>query len=92
VAPGTRATFGEAYHFDEAYEELAVEPGRELGDILTRDVEPYGPRGLVAASVGVMRDAAAGLRVSQSGLVRAYAFALIAGVAILGVIFAIVLH
>ncbi len=37
-------------------------------------------------------DAGRGLRVAQSGLVRAYAFAMIAGAAVLGVIFTLAMR
>jgi NADH-quinone oxidoreductase subunit L len=92
VGRGPRRVVNEAYGFDDAYDEGIVEPGRELGDVLLRDVEPYGPAGLVAATVEVMRDSAAGLRRVQSGLVRTYAFAVIGGLALMGVIFALALR
>jgi NADH-quinone oxidoreductase subunit L len=87
VGVGPREVANEAYRFDEVYDEAIVEPTRELGDVLLRDVEPAGPGGLVAATVELVRDTARGLRAAQTGLVREYAFAVIAGLALVGLVF-----
>jgi NADH-quinone oxidoreductase subunit L len=87
VGRGPRGVVNEGYRFDEVYEEAVVEPTRELGDVLLRDVEPLGPGGLVAATVEVVRDLARGLHAAQTGLVRTYAFAVVAGAGLVGLIF-----
>jgi NADH-quinone oxidoreductase subunit L len=86
AAPTTRELLADQYRFDEVYEGAVVEPVRELGDVLIRDAEPYGVQGPLSAVVTGLLDAGRGLRRLQSGLVRSYAFAMIAGVAIVGVI------
>ena len=92
LARGPRSVLGDAYRFDEVYENAVVEPGRDVGDVLLNDVEPYGPGGLVTAAVDVARDSARGLSAVQTGLVRTYAFAVVAGLVLVGVVFVLVLH
>ena len=86
VAPAARSVLGDQYRFDEVYEQAVVQPGRDLGDIMTRDVERYGVQGSMEGVARSLIDAGRGLRAAQTGLVRSYAFAMIAGAAILGVI------
>jgi NADH-quinone oxidoreductase subunit L len=86
VAPAARDLLADQYRFDEVYEQAVVEPGRDLGDVLTVDVERYGVEGSMQGVARSLVDAGRGLRAAQSGLVRAYAFAMIAGAAVLGVI------
>ena len=69
-----------------------MQPGRDLGDVMTRDVERYGVQGAMEGVARSLIDAGRGLRAAQSGLVRAYAFAMIAGAAILGVIFTLAMR
>jgi NADH-quinone oxidoreductase subunit L len=92
VGRAPRGVLEEAYRFDDIYDETFVETTRDLGDVLRRDVEPYGPGGLITAAVTSARDAAIGLRAAQTGLVRTYAFAVVAGLAVVGVIFILVLR
>jgi NADH-quinone oxidoreductase subunit L len=87
-----RGVLEDAYRFDEVYDETFVDTTRDLGDVLRKDVEPYGPGGLITAAVTSARDAALGMRAAQTGLVRTYAFAVIAGLAVVGVIFVLVLR
>jgi NADH-quinone oxidoreductase subunit L len=83
---GPRAVLGDAYRFDDLIEQSVVQPSRDLGDSLTRGVEPKGVQGIVTATVGTMRDTASALRAAQTGLVRTYAFALVAGATLVGVV------
>jgi NADH-quinone oxidoreductase subunit L len=92
VAPATRELLLDQYRFDDVYEAAVVEPGRDLGDVMTRDVERYGVLGAVEGVARSLVDAGRGLRAVQTGLVRAYAFAMIAGAAILGVIFVLAMR
>jgi NADH-quinone oxidoreductase subunit L len=88
-APAARTLLADQYRFDEVYEEAVVQPGRDLGDTLTRGVERHGVDGGVLGVARSLYAAARGLSLAQSGLVRSYAFAMIAGAAILGAIFAL---
>jgi NADH-quinone oxidoreductase subunit L len=87
VAPATRELLADQYRFDEVYEQAVVQPGRDLGDVLTGDVERYGVQGGMEGVARSLVDAGRGLRSAQTGLVRSYAFAMIAGAAVLGAIF-----
>jgi NADH-quinone oxidoreductase subunit L len=91
-APAGRDLLQDQYRFDEVFEEAVVQPGRELGDVLTARVERVGVEGSIAAVVRTLVDAGRGLRVVESGLVRAYAFAMIAGVAIVGAVLALAIR
>jgi hypothetical protein len=64
----------------------------DLGDVLRRRVEPGGVQGLVTATVTSMRESARGLQRAQSGLLRSYAFFLVLGLALVGVVLAAVVH
>ena len=92
VAPAARTVLADQYRFDEVYEQAVVEPSRDLGDVMTRDVERYGVQGAMEGVARSLVDAGRGLRATQSGLVRAYAFAMIAGAAVLGVIFVLAMR
>ena len=88
-ATGARGLLAEQYRFDEVYEEAVVQPGRDLGDVLSTGFERYGAQGVMEATVRSLLETGRELRVVQSGLVRAYAFAMIAGVVALGIIFSL---
>lgn len=88
-ATGARALLTDQYRFDEVFEEAVVQPGRDLGDALTTGFERYGAQGAMEATVRSLLETGRGLRVAQSGLVRSYAFAMIAGVVAVGVIFSL---
>jgi len=88
-APGVRALLQDQYRFDEAIEGAVVQPGRDLGDVLTTRVERYGVQGGVEGVVAGVIQSARGLSALQSGLIRAYVAAMIAGVAILGAVLAL---
>jgi NADH-quinone oxidoreductase subunit L len=87
---GPRGVLEEAYRFDEIYDETVVKPGRELGDVMVRDVEPGGVQGVVVAAVETVRGAAVGLRAAQTGLVRTYVWAVTLGAVVVGIVVALV--
>jgi NADH:ubiquinone oxidoreductase subunit 5 (subunit L)/multisubunit Na+/H+ antiporter MnhA subunit len=72
--------------FDEVYEDVLIQPGRDLGDAAIRTAEPELTQGIVAVATGASMASARELRRMQGGLVRTYAFAVIAGAAVLGLI------
>jgi NADH-quinone oxidoreductase subunit L len=92
VGRPAREVLAEAYRFDELYDETLVQSSRDIGDVLTRRVEPRGVQGLVTATVTGMRESARGLQRVQSGLLRAYAFALVSGLVLVGIVLAAVVH
>jgi NADH-quinone oxidoreductase subunit L len=83
---GLRTLLLEQWLFDPAYESVIIEPGRQLGDAAIRTAEPDFTQGIVRVATGTTMTTAGVLRRRQSGLVRTYAFAMIAGAAILGII------
>jgi NADH-quinone oxidoreductase subunit L len=85
-APAGRELLLDQYRFDEVYEEAVVQPGRDLGDVFTDRVERYGIQGSIEGVVRAVIDSGRGLRTVESGLVRSYAFAMIAGVAVVGAV------
>ncbi|MGD9696656.1 MAG: NADH-quinone oxidoreductase subunit L [Thermoleophilia bacterium] len=89
-APAARQLLQDQYRFDEVFEEALIQPGRDLGDTLTGGVERYGVNGSLEAVAASLAGAARGLRALQSGLVRSYAFAMIAGGAILAAVLILV--
>jgi NADH:ubiquinone oxidoreductase subunit 5 (subunit L)/multisubunit Na+/H+ antiporter MnhA subunit len=84
-----RALLQDQYRFDDVIEGTVVQPGRDLGDVLTTRVERYGVQGGVEGVVASLIGSARGLSALQTGLVRSYAFAMIAGVAVLGAVLAL---
>jgi NADH-quinone oxidoreductase subunit L len=92
VAPAPRELLADQYRFDEVYEEAVVQPGRDLGDTMTRDVERWGVQGPMEGVARGLVDMGRGLRAAQSGLVRSYAFAMVAGAAVIGVIFVLTMR
>jgi NADH-quinone oxidoreductase subunit L len=92
VARPARDVLAEAYRFDELYDETLVNSSRDVGEVLSRRVEPRGVQGLVTATVTGMRESARGLQRVQSGLLRVYAFALVSGLVLVGIIVAAAVH
>lgn len=92
VLPNLRGLLLDQYRFDHVYESAVIQTGRDLGDGLEanfeRPVASGVPTGAARTAVLVGR----GLRLAQSGLVRTYVFAMVAGVAILGVIVVLVIR
>jgi len=87
--PAARQLLADQYRFDDVIEDAVVQPGRDLGDSLTGRVERYGVQGSIEGAVASVVCAARGLSVLQTGLIRSYVFAMVAGVAIIGVVFAL---
>jgi NADH:ubiquinone oxidoreductase subunit 5 (subunit L)/multisubunit Na+/H+ antiporter MnhA subunit len=86
--PAVVTTLERGYRFDEVYEESVVTPGKELGDVLRDRLEPGLVQGIVRGAVGVAQGGALGLRSVQTGLVRSYVLAMIAGTVALGAVLA----
>jgi len=91
MATGPRRVMDDAWEFDRAYDDIFVEPGRELADVMSTKVEPAGPQGLITGTVAVMRGASRVVSASQSGLVRAYTFWMVLGIGLAGIVIALVL-
>ncbi len=90
VARGPRRVMGEAYLIDQAYDDVFIEPGRELGTVLRDKVEPAGPQGIITDTAALVRGGARLISASQTGLVRSYVFGIVAGLALAGVVLALV--
>ncbi len=83
---GVRGLLLAQWGFDEVYEDVLVQPGRDLGDAAIRTAEPDLTQGIVAVATGASMATARELHRVQGGLVRTYAFAVIVGAAVLGLI------
>jgi NADH:ubiquinone oxidoreductase subunit 5 (subunit L)/multisubunit Na+/H+ antiporter MnhA subunit len=92
VARPARGVLEEGYRFDEIYDETFVNSTRDVGEVFTRRVEPRGVQGLVTATVVSMRESALGLQRAQTGLLRSYAFMIVLGLALVGIILVAVIH
>lgn len=90
IARGPRAVMDDAWRFDEAYDDVFVDPGREMADVMLTRVEPAGPQGIITGTVAFVRGAARLVRSSQSGMVRAYAFWMVLGIALAGIVAALI--
>jgi NADH-quinone oxidoreductase subunit L len=82
-----RAVLERKLYFDEAYHYAFFVPAALLATGLRRFVEGPIIAGSLSGLVRVTRDAALGVRESQTGIVRTYAFALASGVAVLVLVF-----
>jgi NADH-quinone oxidoreductase subunit L len=91
VARGPREVMNDAWRFDEAYDDLFVDPSREVADVMATKVEPAVPQGIITATTALVRDTARVVSASQSGMVRAYAFWMVLGVSAVGIVLAIVM-
>jgi len=88
-ATTARTVLHDQYRFDDVYEEAFVQPGRDLADVLTNDVERIAVQGSLEGTARGLVDVGRGLAALQSGLVRGYVLAMVAGVAIVGIIFSL---
>ncbi len=91
-APATRQLLHDQYRVDDVLEDAVVQPGRDLGDALTTQVERRVVQGSVEGVVASIVGAARGLSFLETGLIRSYAFAMVAGAAIVGAILALVVR
>jgi len=92
VLPRTRRLLADQYRFDEVYDDAFVQTGRDLGDGLMSGVENPVVQGVPTGTARAAVIGGRGLRAMQSGLIRTYAFAMIAGVVVLGVIATLVIR
>ncbi len=89
TATGARTVLHDQYRFDDVYEDAFVQTGRDLGDVLANDVERVAVQGSLEGTARGVVDIGRGLAVLQSGLVRGYVLAMVAGVAIIGIVFSL---
>jgi len=90
VAAGPRRVMREGWEFDRAYDDIIVDPSREVADVMSRDVEPAGPQGIITGTTALVRGAARVVSASQSGMVRAYAFWMVIGISLAGIVIALI--
>jgi NADH-quinone oxidoreductase subunit L len=90
--PRTRRLLAAEYRVDDVYAHAVVQGGRDLGDGLQSHVERPMAQGLPEGAGRLSLLAGRGLRAAQTGLVRSYAGAMIAGLAILAAAIALVLR
>ncbi len=90
MARGPREVMGAGYRLDEAYDDIFVDTSHELAGVLTTRVEPNGPDGLINGTVAVVRSTARVLSAAENGMVRTYAFAIVAGLGVAGIVLALV--
>ena len=90
VAVGPRRIMRNGWGFDCAYDDIIVIPGREVAGVMLERVEPAGPQGIITAVAAVVRGTARVISASQTGLVRAYAVSMVVGLAVVGIILAII--
>jgi NADH-quinone oxidoreductase subunit L len=88
--PAMRSFLEDAWRFDDLYDEVVVHPGRVAAQHLRDDAEPIIAGVAVDSVTETVSAAAQGMRVLQSGLVRTYAFAVVAGLVGVAVIFVLV--
>ena len=87
---GARAILSREWLVDEAYDATVVAPTRELGETLLRHGEPGVAQGLITGPRAAARAGAQVLGRAQTGLVRSYAFAMVAGVVAIALIVLVV--
>jgi NADH-quinone oxidoreductase subunit L len=92
VLPRTRRLLADQYRFDDVYDDAFVQTGRDLGDGLMTSVENPIVQGVPTGTARAAVIGGRSLRAMQSGLIRTYAFAMIAGVVVLGVIAILVIR
>ena len=90
IAQGPRGVMRDAWRFDEAYDDILVDPSREVADVMLTKVEPAGPQGLITGTTTLVRDTARVVSASQSGLVRSYVFWMVLGLSLAGIVIALV--
>jgi NADH-quinone oxidoreductase subunit L len=75
------------WYFDEAIDLLFVRPSLAIGGFANSVFERYVVQGVVVGATDLARGASAAVRGAQSGYLRSYALALVAGFAGLGLYF-----
>ncbi len=86
-APRSQPVLEHKFYFDELYDWLFYKPADGLARLLGWAIEEPVIRGSLTGLTAGMRGAANGVRQLQTGLVRTYAFALAAGLAVLILVF-----
>jgi NADH-quinone oxidoreductase subunit L len=85
--PEARRVLEHKFYFDELYDALFYRPADAIARLLRRDIEEPLVAGSIDATVTSVREAGRASTLIQTGYLRAYALALMAGLAVLAVLF-----
>ncbi len=85
--PEARRVLEHKFYFDELYDRLFYRPADAIARALRRGVEEPIVTGSINATVTSVREAGRASTLIQTGFLRSYALALMAGLAVLAVIF-----
>ena len=86
-SPDGRRVLEHKFYFDELYDRLFYEPAVAIARALRRGVEEPVVTGSIDATVTTVREASRASTLVQTGFLRSYALALMAGLAVLAVVF-----
>ncbi len=86
-SPEGRRVLEHKFYFDELYDRLFYEPAVAIARALRRGVEEPVVTGSIDATVTTVREASRASTLVQTGFLRSYALALMAGLAVLAVVF-----
>ena len=85
--PEARRVLEHKFYFDELYDRLFYRPADAIARLLGRTVEEPIVTGSIDATVSTVREAGRATTLVQTGYLRAYALALMTGLAVLAVLF-----
>jgi NADH-quinone oxidoreductase subunit L len=85
--PEARRLLEHKFYFDELYDRLFYRPADAVARMLGRDVEEPFVTGSIAATAAGAREAGRAATLVQTGFLRSYALAVMAGLAVIAVIF-----
>ena len=85
--PEARRVLEHKLYFDELYDRVFYKPADAIARLLGRTIEEPLVGGSIDAPVNTVREAGRASTLVQTGYLRAYALALMAGLAVLAVLF-----
>ena len=85
--PEARRVLEHKFYFDELYDQVFYKPAVAIARLLGRGVEEPLVAGSIDATVSSVREAGRASTLIQTGYLRAYALALMTGLAVLAVLF-----
>ena len=85
--PEARRVLEHKFYFDELYDQVFYKPAAAIARLLGRSVEEPLVAGSIDATVSSVREAGRASTLIQTGYLRAYALALMTGLAVLAVLF-----
>jgi NADH-quinone oxidoreductase subunit L len=85
--PEARRVLEHKFYFDELYDQVFYKPAVAIARLLERTVEEPLVAGSIDATVTSVREAGRASTLIQNGYLRAYALALMTGLAVLAVLF-----